>query len=136
MKRRDFLKKSVVAAGLVGTLKAIEPLTAHGNPSPAPAPVAVPPGTVPTENRSADYLRRAQGEAFLPKPPVISARDQDITLMARHGIEEVSAPAGVLAAGFRRGSANCELRLPTSKSVEIHLKLGQRQPLEWVRSVA
>jgi alpha-L-fucosidase 2 len=71
MKRRDFLKKSVAAAGLVGTLKVIEPLAASGSPSPASSPVPVPPGMTPSENRSEQYLRRAREEPFLPKPPVV-----------------------------------------------------------------
>jgi hypothetical protein len=66
---------------------------------------------------------------------VTSARKQDITLMARYGIEDVSATTGVLAAGFRRGTANCDLHLPEGKPVEIHLKLGSRNPLDWADRV-
>lgn len=63
---------------------------------------------------------------------VISSRKQDITLIARHGIEELAVPRGVLAAPVKRGSANCELRLPEAKPVIIHLKLGSHHPGEWV----
>ena len=55
---------------------------------------------------------------------VTSVRKQDVTLIARHGIEAITAPAGVLAAPPRRGTANCDLHLPEGKPVEIHLKLG------------
>jgi hypothetical protein len=62
---------------------------------------------------------------------VTSAKKQDVTLMARYGIEDISAPAGVLAARPASGTANCDLHLPEKKPVEIHLKLGRRHPLDW-----
>ncbi|HEV2324209.1 MAG TPA: glycoside hydrolase N-terminal domain-containing protein [Terracidiphilus sp.] len=62
---------------------------------------------------------------------VTSYRDQDITLMARQGIEEISAPAGVLGARLNHGAANCDLHLPEGKPVDIHMKLGAHKPLEW-----
>jgi hypothetical protein len=67
---------------------------------------------------------------------ITSARKQDITLMARHGIEQIAAPAGVLAAPLRPGSASCDLHLPEGKPVEIHFRLGRRNPLDWVHWVA
>jgi hypothetical protein len=67
---------------------------------------------------------------------ITSVRKQDVTLIARHGIEEVSAPPGVLAAAPRRDKAACDLHLPAGKPVEIHLKLGRRDPLDWVNWVA
>jgi hypothetical protein len=62
---------------------------------------------------------------------VTSARKQDVTLIARHGIEAISASPGVLAANPRRGAANCDLHLPAGKPVELRLKLGPRTPLDW-----
>jgi alpha-L-fucosidase 2 len=62
-------------------------------------------------------------------------RKQDITLIARHGIEEISAPAGVLAA-LQPGKANCDLHLPEGRPVNIHLKPGRRKPLDWAARVA
>ncbi len=67
---------------------------------------------------------------------VTSARKQDVTLMARQGIESVTAPAGVLAAKPQPGSAVCDLHLPQAKPVEIHLKIGRRNPMDWVRWTA
>jgi len=67
---------------------------------------------------------------------VTSVRKQDVTLIARHGIEEISAPAGVLAAKSQSGMANCDLHLPEKKPVEIRLELGRRNPLDWVNRVA
>ena len=66
---------------------------------------------------------------------ITSVRKQDVTLIARHGIEEISAPAGVLAAKPQPGTANCDLHLPEGKPVEIHLKLGRRKPLDWAARV-
>ena len=60
---------------------------------------------------------------------------QDITLIARYGIEEISAPAGIMAAAFQPGKANCDLHLPEGKRVELHLKIGHHEPLDWVAQV-
>jgi alpha-L-fucosidase 2 len=67
---------------------------------------------------------------------ITSLKKQDITLIARYGIEEISAPAGILAAPIQPDKANCILRLPEGKPVEIHLKLGSHQPLDWAAQVA
>ena len=66
---------------------------------------------------------------------VTSFRKQDVTLMARYGIESITAPAGVLAAPLQSGKANIDVRLPENKSVTFHLKLGRHRPLEWVNLV-
>jgi len=57
---------------------------------------------------------------------------QDITLIARYGIEEIAASAGVLASALQPDTATCDLRLPEKKPVEIRLKIGQHNPLDWV----
>jgi alpha-L-fucosidase 2 len=67
---------------------------------------------------------------------ITSVRKQDITLIARQGIEEISAPPGVLAAPHQRDKATCDLHLPAGKQVKLHLKLGKRDPLDWVNWVA
>jgi hypothetical protein len=66
---------------------------------------------------------------------ITSVKKQDITLIARFGIEEITAPSGVLAATHQRGKANCDLHLQEKKPVEIHLKLNQHKPLDWVVKV-
>jgi alpha-L-fucosidase 2 len=77
MKRRDFLKTSGAAAGLVGTMNVPSVLTAgEGDPQARP----VPPKTRPVDNRPARYIRRAQKDPFLPKPPV-PGRSYPITPM-------------------------------------------------------
>lgn len=65
---------------------------------------------------------------------ITSVKKQDITLVARYGIEEISAPAGVLGE-FTKGKADCEIHLPEKQTVEIRLKLGNQKPLEWVNQV-
>jgi alpha-L-fucosidase 2 len=66
---------------------------------------------------------------------ITSLKKQNVTLIARYGIEDVSASSGVLGA-FKKSNADCELHLPEGKPVEIHLKIGQHEPLEWVAQVS
>lgn len=66
---------------------------------------------------------------------VTSVREQDVTLIARYGIEEISVSSGALAVEPQPDSAICELHLPEGKPVKIHLKIGQRNPLDWVNWV-
>jgi alpha-L-fucosidase 2 len=66
---------------------------------------------------------------------VTSMRKQDVTLIARYGIEGISASSGVLVAKPQSGEATCDLHLPEGKPVEVHLEIGQRNPLDWVKWV-
>ncbi|HLP18412.1 MAG TPA: glycoside hydrolase N-terminal domain-containing protein [Bacteroidota bacterium] len=66
---------------------------------------------------------------------ITSIKKQDLTLIARYGLETISATSGVLGA-FTKGSADCELHLPENKRVELHLKIGNRTPLDWIDQVA
>ena len=63
---------------------------------------------------------------------VTSVGKQDVTLIARYGIKEISATSGALVSKPKLGEATCDLHLPEGKPVEINLKLDQRNPLEWV----
>lgn len=65
---------------------------------------------------------------------ITSVKKQDITLIARYGIEDISAPSGIVGA-FRKGNADCELHLPEKEPVEIHLELGAHKPMDWVAQV-
>jgi alpha-L-fucosidase 2 len=65
---------------------------------------------------------------------ITSLKKQDVTLIARYGIEDISATPGVVGE-FSKHSADCELHLPEKKPVELHLKLGNHSPLEWVSQV-
>jgi len=63
---------------------------------------------------------------------VTSFRKQDVTLIARYGIEEIAAPTGVPAAPLQTGEANIAVHLPENKPVSFHIKLGSQKPIEWV----
>jgi hypothetical protein len=65
---------------------------------------------------------------------ITALKKQDITLIARYGIEDISAPSGITGT-FRKGNADCKLHLPEKEPVEIHLKLGNHKPLDWVAHV-
>ena len=67
---------------------------------------------------------------------VTSVRKQDITLIARQGIETISAPAGILAAPLQAGKANVDVHLPEGKPVTFHLRLGHHNPIDWVSQVS
>ncbi len=75
-------------------------------------------------------------EARTAELTVTSFRKQDVTLVARYGIESITAPAGVLAAPLRAGKANIDVHLPKDKPVTFRFKLGHRHPLDWVTQVA
>ena len=66
---------------------------------------------------------------------ITSMKNQDVTLIARYGIEDISAPAGVLTAKPELGTANCDLHLPEGKPVKVHLKLGLYNPFDWIAQV-
>jgi alpha-L-fucosidase 2 len=61
---------------------------------------------------------------------ITSLKKQDITLIARHGIENITTPSGTLGK-FSRGNADCELHLPEKTPVELHLNLGYHNPSDW-----
>ena len=67
---------------------------------------------------------------------VTSARKQEVTLIARQGIESATSPSIMLSQKRTAGSAIWVMDLPAGKPVEIHLKLGRRDPLDWVNHVA
>jgi hypothetical protein len=52
--------------------------------------------------------------------------------VARHGIDGVSASVGVVTTKPQPGEAACDLHLREGQPVKIHLKIGQRDPMDWV----
>lgn len=66
---------------------------------------------------------------------ITSFKKQDITLIARYGIEEITAPPGVLAADLQTGRANIDLHLPEKEPVKLQLKLGWHNPIDWVARI-
>jgi hypothetical protein len=71
-------------------------------------------------------------EARTVELTVTSFRDQTVTLMARYGIEQISAQAGVLAQPLKSGEANVDVHLHANKPVYLRMKLGNRKPMDWV----
>jgi hypothetical protein len=67
---------------------------------------------------------------------ITSVRKQDVTLISRQGIEAVSASPGALVAKPQSDKAACDLHLPAGKPVDVHLKIGRRNPLDWVNWAA
>lgn len=59
-----------------------------------------------------------------------SFKKQDIWLIARHGIGDISAPSETLGS-FSSGNADCVLHLPENEPVKIHLELGNQNPSDW-----
>lgn len=66
---------------------------------------------------------------------ITSMKKQDVTLIARYGIEGIYATSGALDTKPGQGEAACNLHLPEGKPVEINLKIGQRNPLDWINWV-
>jgi alpha-L-fucosidase 2 len=65
-----------------------------------------------------------------------SLRKQAITLIVRHGIQSIAAPAGVLAAQPKPDATTCELHLPQGKPVTLRLRIGSHRPSDWITRVA
>ncbi len=74
-------------------------------------------------------------EARTVELTVTSSREQDVTLIARYGIENITAPAGVLARPLQTGEANVDVHLPENKPVSFHIQLGSHKPIEWADQV-
>jgi alpha-L-fucosidase 2 len=62
---------------------------------------------------------------------ITSLKDQDVTLVARHGIADIKSPSGVLASSFNKGQANTDLHLKKDVTVELNIKLGDQNPSDW-----
>jgi len=122
MKRRDFIKTSAVAAGLAGCVKISPRLVAAGtDPSKN--------GATSTDNRPAEYLRRVQGDRFLPPQPVLG-RPYQISpmllaerirrkIVPRRGFCSI-APGGSVSEAFISGNgaiiSSCQVILTRSRS--------------------
>ncbi|HLP18413.1 MAG TPA: hypothetical protein VK470_19290, partial [Bacteroidota bacterium] len=64
---------------------------------------------------------------------ITSLKKQKITLIARYGIREISAPSGVVNANPHSGEAACDLQLPEGTTVELHIKIDRRNTLDWTQ---
>jgi hypothetical protein len=66
---------------------------------------------------------------------ITSRKDQDITLILRHGIRYIFAPDGVLRVQPKPDATTCVLHLPQGSPVTLHLKMGSHKPSDWVLNV-
>jgi len=137
MKRRDFLKTSAAAAGLVGSLKFTPTLDAAENSSNS--------GAASGDNRPTDYLQRVQGDRFLPKPPV-PARTYSVSpmplaerlkrnLVPKRGFCSI-APADLVNDTLTTGNGAMNIELmgdPYSEQILFHhesLLMPWKRPVE------
>jgi hypothetical protein len=67
---------------------------------------------------------------------VTSFRKQDVTLIARYGIEKITATEGALTTPFKAGMATVDVHLPLNKTVTFHMILGHNKPIDWVDQMA
>lgn len=65
---------------------------------------------------------------------VTSSKKQDVTLIARYGIESIDV-SGSFVTKPKKGEATCNIQLPEGKAVDIHLSIGGRNTLDWVNWV-
>jgi len=135
MKRRDFIKTGAVTAGLAGTLKFLPSLQAAESESPKP------PAPGAGENRSADYLRWAQSDQFLPKPPApvaVSMAPMPLAervrrkIVPKRGFCSLTPGSGALLSGT--GAVNIELECdPYNEQIPFRhemLYVPRRRPAE------
>ncbi|HUC84029.1 MAG TPA: glycoside hydrolase N-terminal domain-containing protein [Candidatus Acidoferrales bacterium] len=138
MKRRDFIKTGAVAAGLAGSLDLLPALTANADDSPRSSGQTAAP---PDDNRSADYLRRAQSDQFVPKPPEFAnvtispmplVERVRRNIVPRRGFCSLSPGNDVLLTGT--GAVNIELEgYPYTEQIPFHherLFVPRRRPAE------
>ena len=151
MKRRDFLKQSTIAAGLVSSSGLLLPLKASEsnpqNPSQTSDQISGSTGQAKSETRSAEYLRRLQKEEFLPKQPAFVESSQPgevkITpmplaerikrkIVPQRGFCSLAPGNGALLSG--NGAINIELACdPYIEQIPFHhesLFVPRRRPFE------
>ena len=144
MKRRDFLKRSSIAAGLASSLNLLPSLMASESDPPKPS------GQTggPEDNRSADYLRRAREDKFLPKPAMFADRSADVNISPMPLAERVKrkivprrgfcsiAPGATLAEGIISGNGAMNIEMtcdPYSEQILFRhesLMLPYKRPYE------
>src|SRR5579859_3617440 len=138
MKRRDFIKTSAVSAGLAGCIKISPQLIAAGTDSSKN-------GATSTDNRPAEYLRRVQGDWFLPPQPVLGRPYQISPMLLAERIRRKIvprrgfcgiAPGGSVSEAFISGNGAMNIELPGdpySEQVLFHhesLLMPWKRPLE------
>jgi len=142
MKRRDLLKTSAAAAGLIGSLE-ISPAPAVAQSGPPKA--AEPTGAPLTDNRPAEYLRRVRGDSFLPKQPAPAgsypvspmplAERVRRKIVPRRGFCSI-VPGSTVSEGLTSGNGAMNIEMtcdPFSEQILFHhesLLMPWKRPLE------
>ena len=138
MKRRDFLKRSSIAAGLAGSLNFLPSLIAS---EPQSAKSSGQTAGLPDDNRSTNYLRRTRSDQLLPKPPEFAnamispmplAERVRRNIVPRRGFCSIAPGSGTLLSG--NGAMNIELAGdPYSEQIPFRhemLYVPRRRPSE------
>jgi hypothetical protein len=153
MKRRIFLKTGA-AAGLFSAAKPFTVFTTPEGNSPKPARfpgrVSGPAGATPEEIRSADYLRRARADKYLPGPPVFAESYQSPVvhvspmslserlrrkIVPRHGFCSI-VPGSTVSEGLTSGNGAMNIEMtcdPFSEQILFHhesLLMPWKRPIE------
>src|ERR1017187_1976980 len=129
MRRRDLLKTSAAAAGLMGSLK-ISPMLAEADSDPQKTSEQT--GAPLTDNRPAEYLHRVRGDSFLPKAPA-PARSYPLSpmplavrvrrkIVPQRGFCSI-APGSLVSESFTSGNGAMNIELtgdPYSEQILFH----------------
>ena len=150
MKRRDFLVKSTLAAGLASSPGLVKPLPASETGSTESSKTSQPAAKAPEEIRSPEYLRRSKNDTFLPKMPEFAAShlspDVKISPMPREerlrrGIVPrrgfcSTIPGATVSAGLTSGNGHMNIEVtcdPYSEQILFHhesLLMPWKKPFE------
>jgi hypothetical protein len=141
MRRRDFLTKGAVAAGLASSSRLLPSLKAGENSLQKPSQIS---------GLSADYLRRVQRDEFLPKPPAFAESSRPVAvqitpmplaerikrnIVPRRGFCSVTSGA-TLSEGFISGNGAMNIEMmcdPYSEQILFHhesLMMPYKRPYE------
>jgi alpha-L-fucosidase 2 len=154
MERRVFLKNTAIAASVASFFESFFPFKASGRssqePSEMPPPISSSSGATKEEIRSADYLRRAQSDKYLPKLPAFaeSYQSPDVRvspmpltdrlkrkIVPRHGFCSI-VPGRTVSEGTTSGNGAMNIEMtcdPYAEQILFHhesLLLPWRRPFE------
>ena len=114
MKRRDFLKKGTMVAGLASSSTLVLPAIAKETAQQKPSQDSRPTEAASEEIRSAEYLRHARANESLPKAPVkVESHGLDGVRISPMPLEETATARDCAAAGLlqHRSCGRCASHL-------------------------
>ncbi len=150
MKRREFLKTSIVVAGAANSVTVLQPPLEASENSPqmplhASGQASESAGAAQADNRSAEYLKRDKVDPFLPKPPA-PARSYQVSpmplaerrkrnIVPQHGFCSIT-PGELVSDSLLSGNGLMNLELmgdPYAEQILFHhecLLMPWKRPLE------